>query len=496
MKKIYSNFSGGLSNNDKLMSDNQFAVGRDVDIHRDYGYLMPGYAGTALTNVDQLAGLVVDFAVRPILTAPSTAAIYAIEQTKLHHITPSTDTITNSGGAYPHTLPANKDGLGVFFYDCTAERNATYYVMENNIGKDTGGVFDDDWLSTVPAGGATLNSNSLYHPYLIWNNYFWVGDYNKVGRFDGETGANGTWTAASLTLPVSWQITALFPTQNYIGICVRVVYESNTPILTLSRYRTQSFVVFWDGTSSAFNYSIPISDNKITSAINDNGTVYLFTENKDLAGAVHILQNNGAKKLKRLRTDVGGSTVNLTAPNLHAVESYDNKILIGGGNYDLVMTYGQLEQETPFAFFQPFSNTSTSGGVVGAIKVVDTDKIYVSTKVATTYTIKKYTTGSSAGVYKAGYTDFGQRIRINYIKYYFKPLVSGDSITAGIDVDYGTSKTLGIGTGNISFAKDGAVTSKKFIKQITCHAFRPTLTWVAGGTAFSKIVIDYDFLSD
>ena len=496
MKKIYSDFSGGLSNNNRLALENQFDVGRDIDIHRDYGYLRPGYAGTALTGVNQLAGLVVDFAVKPVAVAPSTPAIYAIEQTKLHHITLASDTITSTGGSYPHSLPDGKDGLGVFFYDCTADRNMVYYVLENNIGQDSGGSFDDDWLSTVPANGATLNA-AAPHPYLIWNNYFWIGNYNKIGRFDGETGAEGTWTAAALTLPLNWQITALFETRNYIGICVRLAYEDITPILTLSRYRTQSFVVFWDGVSSVLNYIIPISDNKITSAFNDNGTVYLFTENKDLAGAVHILQESGSKKLRRLRTDVGGTTVNLTAPKLHAVESYDNKILIGGGNYDLTMAFGQLEEGTPFAFFQPFSNTSTSGGIIGAIKVVDTDKVYISSQVSATYTIKKYTSGNAASVYKGNYTDLGQKCVLNYVEVYFKPLVASDSITLTVDTDYGTSNTPQQNSGVISYTLDGAVTSKKFdLGGIYCHAFRPTITWGAGGVAISKIVMDYSFLNE
>jgi hypothetical protein len=103
--------------------------------------------------------------------------------------------------------------------------------------------------------------------------------------------------------------------------------------------------------------------------------------------------------------------------------------------------------------------------------------------------------GNNTATYKAGYTDFGQKVRINYMKVYFKPLVSGDSITVGLDTNYGTSIPLG-NSGVVSFATDGAVTSKRFDVKPMCHAYRPTISWVSGNVAISKIVIDYDFVDD
>lgn len=494
-KKIYSDFRGGFANNDRLGQDNQFDIGRDIDIHRDLGYLKPGYLGTVLNSVSQLSSLVVDFAVKPAHTAPSTAKVYAIETTKLHQIDPSTDGISSTS-PYPYALPGGKDGKGVFFFDSTAFRNEVYFILEDNIGRLNADLPDPDWLSTVPAGGATLSADSD-HPYVVWQNYFWVGNGNKLGKYDGETGANGTWTAAALLLPSNYRISALFESQNFIGICVWVAYESSG-ILQLSRYRTKSFVLLWDGVSPTYNYLIPISDNKITAAENVNGVVHLWTEKRDLAGSLYILQNDGGRRVKRLQMNLAGTVINMASPKLHAIDGYDGKLLFGAGDYDLIMAYGRPDEESPVAFFQPFSNTAVSGGIVGAIKVVDTDKIYASFQVSSTYTIKKFTSGNSASAsWKPLYADFGQKVRINYIKAYFKPLATSDAITLGLELNYGKDTvTLGRGSSNISNSIEGSVTEKRFDIKRVCHSFRPTINWVAGGVAVSKVVVDYDYVDD
>jgi hypothetical protein len=176
---------------------------------------------------------------------------------------------------------------------------------------------------------------------------------------------------------------------------------------------------------------------------------------------------------------------------------FDNKLLIGT-QYGLVLsTDGEkitLPLSTPV-------NSSTS--YLHTIKPIATDRILIGYYDGSHHYIKyadiypRATAGANTALYKAGYTDFGQKIKINYVKFYFKPLVSGDSITVGLDVDYGTAKTLGKGTGNISYTVDGVITSKKFSNLgFQCHAFRPVITWATGAVAISKIVVDYSFISD
>ena len=132
---------------------------------------------------------------------------------------------------------------------------------------------------------------------------------------------------------------------------------------------------------------------------------------------------------------------------------------------------------------------------IGVIKTITASQVFISyTDITNTvhYILKARTGNSTRAEYKGNYFDAGQKIRINYVKFYHKPLVSSDSVTVTIDTDYGTSNTLG----TITYSADGAVTEKKFYKGIICHSFRPTISWTAGGVAFSKIVMDYDFISD
>jgi len=110
---------------------------------------------------------------------------------------------------------------------------------------------------------------------------------------------------------------------------------------------------------------------------------------------------------------------------------------------------------------------------------------------------------STTAVYRGNYTDFGQDVQVNYVKLYFKPLASGDSVTVSLETDYGNSVTLkaakGAANSTASYALDGAVTSKKFVppqgKQ-KCHAFRPVLTNWTGEVEISKIIVDYSFIND
>ncbi len=453
-----------------------------------------------------MASTILDIAVYPL-----TGKAYAIETAKLHQIDIATNTI-NTTNPWPHTL-SDTPGEGVVFYN----RNIAgsygpdiLYIVDTDIGSMGAEDLTDNWLSTgsislpKPANGAGLTATKP-HPYLIWQQYLWVANGYKLAKLDGATGDNGTWTAAALTLPITWIITALFPSKYHIGICVWET-DPSTPKDVNSGYRSNSYVLLWDGVSTTYNQLIPVGDNKITNAINKDGIVYLFTEKRNTAGYLLNLNDNGTERIKELKCNIGGvgtdSYVSWASPLVHASEVWDDKILFGASNYGVVMGYGGKTIGDSKALVQPFAFiANTVDSITGTLKAVATDKIYVSFKNATdtSYGIKYYSTGySTAGLFKANYTDFGQKVRVNYVKFYFKPLVTSDSITVGLDIDYGTAVTLkdNANASTITYSADGAITSKKFKVGRDCHAFRPTITWNAGGVAISKIIIDYDFLND
>ncbi|RLC37602.1 hypothetical protein DRH27_03670, partial [Candidatus Falkowbacteria bacterium] len=269
---------------------------------------------------------------------------------------------------------------------------------------------------------------------------------------------------------------------------------------------TQAMVFYWDGVSSDYNYSVPIEDNYINQALNQNGEIFLVTTGRSLGDTLRKLTQTGSEVVKQLKFKIGGATYKfnmmggtLSNRNIrYKMDTFQNRLLIGAsdstGKKHFVFAYGASEGALPNAFYQPYSGADTTlSGNIGLVKQIYTGMIYLSWYDGSVYHFYKLSSGNSSNAsWKGLYTDAGQRIRINYVKFYFKPLVSGDSVTVSLDTDYGTSNSLG----TISYAADGAITSKKFVKNILCHAFRPVISWTAGGTAFSKIVVDFDYIND
>ena len=525
-KQIYNDFSKGLAPYPgKVGGNGYFAEGRDVDIHRKYGYIIPGWSGTKVASSTDspyvLRRMPIDIVVdaSDYTGTPTAYMIDAIDP-KIYIFSGLTSiATTHSSGAGSsengNGITTGRIGIYTYLFYITGDNIGVYGSLNTNLGS---GNWQTNWLTTggtitKPANGAALNSSNK-HPYLWWNTYLWVADGNKLSRFDGQTGAAGTWIASAIALDLTWEITALFSTQNYIGICAwKKVGTSLTD--NSYNYNTESAVFFWDGTSIAYNYKVPVDDNYIAQAYNKDGTIYLVTQGKSEGASLRKMTDQGAEKLSAFKLDIGGTKYTFQMVgrphggysqklNSHAMDCFQNRLLMGmntqdSGNKNFIFALGSPDSNSPEGFFQPYStvDTSTASGSIGLVKQIDTGKIYVGYNNNNTYHLYIYSTGySTNAVYKACYTDMGQKVRINYIKVYFDALVSGDSATVGIDVDYGTSHKLGIDSGNVSYGNDGAVTSKRFDKPIICHSFRPTIKWNSGGMAVSKIVIDYDFVDD
>jgi len=369
---------------------------------------------------------------------------------------------------------------------------------------DLSSTFDDDWGSTVPTGAGALQDAP--HPVIEWNSYMWIGNGqylakfdgqtgDNVGngqylaKFDGQTGDNGTLELTKLNLGQGWEITSVFPTRNFIGICAwKKQYGSN------EIYRTESKIFFFDGTSTTYLYAIPVAENKIMASFNDNGTILIWTKGRDLALSLHYLTENGLERIKRLKIPISGTSTYFDHIYPNAIDIFYNKTVFG--TRYIICSYGANETGKDKAFTVPYGCAGVGNDLIGVVKTVAWNRIYISWYDSTNskyYLLKAATGNSTRATYRGNYKDFGQKIRINYVKFYFRPLVTSDSVTVSIDTDYGTANTLG----TITQASDGTgAISKRFNKIITCHSFRPVISWTAGGVAFSKIVVDYDFIGD
>jgi len=501
-KAIYSNFEGGLSTSDRNAPENTYFEGREVDPQRgdstnEAGYLMPGFLTSTVTKSDDNPQIINDLIIDIVADRSAAADAYLLDVSdRIYHITDTIndtfDTDFDGGGNYYKAITGATRGEKLFIYPTkiggAAAADKLFYFYQDDFGMyDLSSTFDDDWGSDVPTGKGALNDAP--HPVIEWNSYMWIGNGRYLAKFDGQTGDNGTIEREKLDLGQGWEITTTFPTRNFIGICAwKKQYGGN------ETYRAESKIFFYDGTSDTFAYSIPIADNKVLASFNDNGTILIWTRGRDLAISLSYLTENGLQRIKRLKIPISGTSTFFDNMYPNAIDIFYNKPIFG--TRYIICAYGSNEVEKPKAFTIPYGCAGDGASLIGAIRTVAWNRTYISWHDVTNskyYLLKAATGYSTRATYRGNYKDFGQKIRINYIKFYFKPLVTSDSVTVSIDTDYGTANTLG----TITQASDGTgATSKRFNKIITCHSFRPVISWTAGGVAFSKIVVDYDFISD
>ncbi len=516
-KVIFNNFSGGLSDMDRNIPNNMFAVGDGVDIHSLPGYILPGLAASDVTY-SGASPQIIDYTILDTALDLVNNKAYHIGDGKLYQET------TIGGGAFN----SNFDGsshyykaigssnwsyfgeLGVVMYK-TNDVPMLFYIYglasTGNIGRfDLASTFNDTFMSGTAAGGATLQK--AHHPYLIWQDFFWVGNGRYLAKYDGTAagGANGTMYPTQLDLGAGWEITGLFPTSNYVGIIAR-----RAPAAEGGNNFTDNRIIFYDGASATYTYFTPLSENFSEGIVNFNGRILFAGNGRNPSSQLMQLTNDGNDVLAYLRIFVNGTQTNFGSSFPHGIVTLRDRIMFIAGNGG-IFSYGRNKVSEQNALSFPYILTLAAGCQARYLKQINNTVFYASysdNSGANGYHLAKIDLASNVyntARYKSGYIDFGQKVKINYIKFYYKTLASGDSITPTLDLDYGTSVTLKDPRGNttISYTNDfrnvtdinNSNTSKRFNVDLSCHSFRPCLSWTGGGTAFSKIVIDYTFVED
>ena len=79
-----------------------------------------------------------------------------------------------------------------------------------------------------------------------------------------------------------------------------------------------------------------------------------------------------------------------------------------------------------------------------------------------------------------------------------KKVILNNGFSSGKESEIATevANILDRNSDNSFDTNDGAITYKRYNIQKDCHAVAPVLSWDAGGVAFSKVVLDYDFVED
>lgn len=491
MAKAIFQAQDGLSFSNRN-EEGKYSVGNLIDPFRDWGYLKPALSGDIITVESVAGGTFKDIA------RYSSTNSYGITATKLHNI---------SNGALNTSSPWNVGGAGYAFTGIGNGISVVQYVAKVGgilstllfyIGEDKAGMFnspttfDDDWLNTVPASAAGFSSTGTgaLHPYIIWQNMLFIGDGRYVIRYDGQTGDNGTYTAQYFDVGWQWIIKGFFKHENYLGILVQGYYSSSI-----------SELILIDGSSTTEAVRRISVDEKISSGVNLGNTLVFITE--DMSGKCWIkeLGEKGLEPIIEIKIENAttiGTFDTFSAPTRFSeIDIYDGKIAFGckTGTTPFVFVFGRKDGSSPYILSKPFS---VSGQTISCVKWIDSGTLYVASYTGTTYYLQKFlSTNSTSAVLKFPFKDFGQKVILNSIEVFFKPLVTGDSITISIETDYGTANSIKESGGIISYANDGAINSKKFdLNSEECHAIRPKILWNSGGVAISKIVIDYSFIDN
>lgn len=176
------------------------------------------------------------------------------------------------------------------------------------------------WVGTK--GQTSLNTSAV-HPLLIYQNFLWIGDANKLHTIS----SSGTAAAAVLTLDSNERVQCLGvdPGTGLMLIGVNASYVVNDA----TSFR--SYIYQYDGYSSKPRRKIPI-EGMINSIYVSGGSVYVTVDN-----VVNVWNGNGLTFLRRLTNIPPVSTY---LPSKARITSCQDTLLVADGNQ--ILAYGNV----------------------------------------------------------------------------------------------------------------------------------------------------------
>lgn len=299
-------YVAGLTDVPIPLAGNGLSSATKMNPFRFFGYAAPGFDSTDLTNVSLVSSVI-----RNVTLGAESSTNYGYlvgSDNKLYRLDISSKTLTNNA-SWPHSTSGvgTVTGSDIIAYTSNVSGTKTpciFYSWNDsggswNIGRfrtDTG-VFDDDFMSTVPATPLSPSGNNKPHAMIIGaDDLLYVWDGNVLSAYDGSTGADGTFYQAVMTVP-----------NGYIGTCFAPIDTGNPFLSCFAYYSPSGNSVTPDFTSSgyatAFFYdyldldpvrAVPLNDRIVTEAFAWKGTIGCFTEGNNLV-------NDGANRFTRLK---------------------------------------------------------------------------------------------------------------------------------------------------------------------------------------------------
>lgn len=307
---------------------------------------------------------------------------------------------------------------------------ALYTTTETDITYTTGGDLAsqkvDWWTGAGPTGQAqsVLNSGNR-HPMIVYENALWIGDKNKLHKWDGTTPSN-----AFLLLSTEQSITALGIDPGTGKMLISVTEGTNAA----NTHSKMAKILTYDGFSPKPTRAV-IVDDTVNAIYPVGGTVYMTYGQR-----LGYWTGSGISFLRKLKN------VTLAATDLvykERITNIGNTLYVVDGS--VILAYGEVKYGRK-VFYYPLQN-NFSADVFTAIFNIGSNQLAMSYSTAKLYTydVTSTSTINSAGVvFYSNQIEFPQPaiIRTVYLEYSDNIAAAATPATISLIDENGTATSL------------------------------------------------------
>jgi hypothetical protein len=382
----------------------------------------------------------------------STSKTYGIGNDKLFQITHNYDTEETtvvSGATFPRTI-SGATGEDVCLY-----QGKLYYSYNTSasgvLGQfDLGTAFNDTFKTDLTKG--------VCHRMIRGgNDFLYIANGNLVASYDGTT---NTWTKDDLDLPDNHEIWDMIWLDNWLYI---LTYHPKG--ITNRKQKIKSSIFVWDANSPSWSEEYKFEE-LLTAFYFLNGVFYVFGQFADRS-YLGIFVGRRIEPLFFFPED---------APRWYQITNYKGCLIWAAG--DKIYAYGSIDNRVPMSFFPII--TATSEYTINTLASPFGFPIFNENS-GTTYKNQKTSGYETSAYWKSLLIDISGNDRqgmIDEMRIDFDKLVPGNSLI----INFVNNKGETIWTKTISYASDGAITSKFLTPSVKAENFRIELDWSNNST--------------
>lgn len=403
--------------------------------YRYLGNFAPGYNPQDPTNTASLTAYLKKGVV-------DSTSIYATSHgADLEKITIGVTPAVVDDATWPYTVTAHAAANTPVLDDClvyttdiagTKTRSLLYSWSDSaswDVGLyNLGATFDDDWMTTQPASVLaapyTTGGQGKKHPMIVAeDDITYIGDRNYIHAFDGQTGTDGTFEDAVLTIKTGMEFRSFV---NYPGFLVGFAYRPATSSGG-SYYEGEAKAYFWDLLSQDPYKVFSLGDNYVGEAFAYQGTIGVFTQ-----GRAMDLESSGnrSSRMQIFRGFGTGFTEEITFDD-NVPER--GGVWVGGSMIQWNSEGNQYSYGAPFAGLEPKLNKIAQGassGTSGMLLNPTTDFWLMSPTTSAGSRLKYFKSGNySEGDFNTvnAEPNFSDQMmgQVEYVKVYFAKVASG-----------------------------------------------------------------------